>query len=182
MGFSSEAFSKAAGVLMSVPELVTFIQFIYEETLQTLLFTVYQAYKDGLYDTAKDVLDYAYLDVLPEAKAFNSTWGHLNPATNDSFAAFFFASEKACQTWYAKLNKPKVTYGTLVIYTSEEDVSIYIDGVYKGTAGPLTPFKMKIESGSHGVEAKKSGFYTEARSVKIDPGEYQVMKIVMRKM
>jgi len=182
MGWGASVLEGVAGTLMSVPELVTFIQFIYEETLQTLLFTVYQAYKDGMYDVAKDVLDFTYLEVLPEAEAFNSTWGHLNPATNDTFNAFFRASAKACQTWYQKLNKPKVEYGTLVVYTSVEDVSIYVDGTYMGKAGPLTPFKTKLTAGSHGIEAKKPGYYTEARSVRIDPGEYQTLKINMKPM
>lgn len=171
-----------AGTLMSVPELITFIQFIYEETLQTLLFTVYQAYKDGFYDVAFDVLYYAKLEVLPSAKGFNETWGHLNPATKTCFDAFFRASEKAIEAWERKLNRPKPQNGTLVIYTNVEDVSIYVDGVYQGTAGPITPFKMTIEPGSHGIEAKKTGYYAAARSVKIDPGEYQVMKINLNPM
>ena len=182
MGWSSDVFSKAAGMLMSVPELVTFIQFIYEETLQTLLFTVYQAYKDGFYDVAKDVLDYAYLEVLPEAESFNSTWGHLNPATDNCFRAFFLSTKKACKVWYEKLAKPKKAEGTLKVYTNVEDVSIYVDGEYFGKAGPLIPASGTLPAGSHGVEAKKAGYYTEARSVKIDPNEYQVLKINMRPM
>lgn len=176
------ALSKAAGTLMSVPELVTFIQFIYEETLQTLLFTAYQAYRDGFYDVAKDVVDFAYLEVLPEAKTFTSTYGNLNPATKGCFDAFFLASEKACKVWYAKLAKPKNAEGTLKVYTNVEDVNIYVDGKYFGTAGPLIPASGTLPAGSHGVEAKKTGYYTEARSVKIDPNEYQVLKINMKPM
>lgn len=180
MGSGGSLWENLAGTLMSVPELITFIQFIYEETLQTLLFTVYQAYKDGFNDLAKDILDYAYLEVLPEAEGFNAAWGNLNPATQGSFRAFFNASRKACNVWYSKLSRAKEQSGTLVIYTNVENVSIYVDGDYKGTAGPLVPFKMRIEAGSHGVEAKKPGYYTEARSVRIDPGEYQTMKINLK--
>lgn len=170
------------GTILSVTETVTFIQFIYEETLQTLLFTVYQAYKDGMYDVAKDILDYAYMHVLPEAIFVNNSIGMGNPATQPCFRAFFEATRKACQVWYKKLNKPKKEVGTLKVYTNVEDVNIYVDGEYIGKAGPLTPATYVLPAGSHGVEAKKAGYYTEARSVRIDPNEYQVLKINLKPM
>lgn len=166
--------------LMSIPDTVAFIEFIYEEAAQTALFAIYQAHKNGQDEMARQILDYLQFQLLPDAVGMVASWGALNPATQNCFQRFFEAVRLAATTWDQILTIAKPSTATLVIYTNVNDVDIYVDGKYKGSASPTVPFKAQLEPGSYGIEAKKNGYQTEARQVKLSTREYQVMKINMK--
>lgn len=188
MGLSGSAldnFKETVGAeilqqILSIPDTIAFIEFIYEEAAQTALFAIYQAHKNGQDEMARQILDYLQFQLLPDAVGMVASWGALNPATQTAFQRFFDAVEYSIQMWDLVLTSPKEETGTLVIYTNVNDVSISIEGEYKGTAGPVIPLKLKLEPGSYTVEAKKDGYQVEARNVNLKPGDYYALKINMK--
>ena len=168
--------------ILSIPDTATFIEFIYEEACQTALFAVYNAIKNGDDETARAILDYIKLELLPDAVNFVSFWGNLAPHTKTCFERFFDAVDFSVQVYENALASKGKEEGVLTIYSNVEDAKVYVDGEYKGTCGPADPLKINIPAGSHGVEVKKEGYETAVRQVKIDPGEYQVLKVNLQKL
>ena len=180
--FKSAVGEEVASQLMSIPDTIAFIEFIYEESVQTALFAIYQAHKNGQDDMARQILNYLTVYLLPDAIGMTAGWGKLNPATQNCFERFFEASKYAADSWAEILATTKEPYGTLVVYTNVNDVTISIDGKEVGTASPVTPVKTQVEAGSHSIEAKKSGYEVEARSVNIKAGDYRAIKINMKEI
>lgn len=178
--FKASVGAEVLDQVMSIPDTIAFIEFIYEETAQTLLFALYQAYKAGNYEMARQIWNYAKLEFLPDAVNFVGGWGVLNPATQNCFQRFFDAVELSLEVWDKILAQGPPQEAVLAVYTNEFDVLIKIDGEEKGLAGPTVPVKVKLEPGSHSIEAIKEGFQTEARSVNLNPGEYRAIKINMK--
>lgn len=163
--------------ILSIPDTETFIEFIYEEAAQTILFAIYQAYKAGDYETAQEALNYLRLELLPDAVNNVGFWGALAPHTRTCFQRFFDAVDYSARIWDKVLNAAKPQEGTLTVYANVDGAEVYVDGESKGTCGTVDPLKLKLSVGSHGVEVKKSGYQTAARQVSIEPGEYQVLKV-----
>jgi len=165
--------------IVSIPDTCTFIEFIYEEAAQTLLFALYNAVKAGDKETARAILDYLKLELLPDAVNFVSFWGNLAPHTKTCFERFFDAVDYSAQVYERIIAMMGKEEGTLTVYANIDDVDVYIDGEKKGTCGRADPFKIVLPAGSHGVEGIKSKYYPAVRQVTIDPGEYQTLKLVL---
>jgi len=178
--FKASVGAEIVSELLSIPDTIAFIEFIYEEAAQQALFAIYNAYKAGDYDTAFDILNYLKFELFPDAVNMIGGWGKLNPATQTCFERFFDAVEKAINTWEKIIAVGPPQQAVLVIYTSEDDVTIKVDGEIKGFAGEVNPLKLTLEPGGHSIEASKSGFETEVRQVSLDPGEYRAIKINMK--
>jgi len=168
--------------ILSIPDTATFIEFIYEEAAQTALFAVYNAVKAGDKETARAILDYIKLELLPDAVNFVSFWGNLAPHTKTCFQRFFDAVDYSVQAYENVLAMAGKEEGVLTVYSNVEDAKVYIDGEYKGLCGPADPLKVNLAAGSHGVEVKKEGYETGVRQVNISPGEYQVLKVNLQKL
>jgi len=174
--------SEIIEAIMSIPDTATFIEFIYEEACQTALFALYNAIKSGQQETAKAIIDYIKLELLPDAVNFVQFWGNLAPHTKNSFQRFFDAVDLAVQAYEQALAVEPPSEGVLTIYSNVEDAEVYIDGELKGKCGPALPLKVNLSTGSHGVEVKKEGYETGVRQVNISPGEYQVIKVNLYKL
>lgn len=168
--------------ILSIPDTATFIEFIYEEAAQTLLFAIYNAIKNGQNETARAALDYLKLELLPDAVNFVNFWGNLAPHTKTCFQRFFDAVDLAVQAYEQALAVEPPSEGVLTIYSNVEDAEVYIDGELKGKCGPALPLKVNLSTGSHGVEVKKEGYETGVRQVNISPGEYQIIKVNLYKL
>jgi len=168
--------------ILSIPDTVAFIEFIYEEAAQTLLFAIYVAHKHGQDEIAQEALNYLKHELLPDAIGMISTWGALNPATRTCFQRFFDAVEISADIWDKVLNAPKPGWGTLLIYSDEPDTAIYIEGKFKGYAGPTTPLKLYLEAGRYDLEAKKEGFQVAVRHPTVKANELTIIKIDMVKL
>ena len=168
--------------ILSIPDTATFIEFIYEEAAQTLLFALYNAVKAGDKETARAILDYLKLELLPDAVNFVSFWGNLAPHTKTCFERFFDAVDLSAQAYENILAMMGKEEGVLTVYCNVEDAEVYVDGEYKGLCGPVDPLKLNLSVGSHGVEVKKEGYKTAARNVNISPGEYQILKVNLQKI
>ena len=165
--------------ILSIPDTAAFIEFIYEEAAQALLFALYNAIRAGDKETARAVLDYLKLELLPDAVNFVSFWGNLAPHTKTCFQRFFDAVDYSAQAYERIIAMMGKEEGTLTVYANVDDVDVYVDGVKRGTCGRADPFKMTLPAGSHGVEGLKSKYYPAVKQVYISPGEYQTLKLVL---
>lgn len=163
--------------ILSIPDTATFIEFIYEEAAQTLLFAIYNAIKNGQNETARAALDYLKLELLPDAVNFVNFWGNLAPHTKTCFQRFFDAVDFAAQVYEQVLTVTGKEEGVLTVYSNVDDAKVYVDGELKGECGPVIPLRINLSAGSHGVEVMKAGYQTAVRQVNIEPGEYQVIKV-----
>ena len=130
-----EKFKAAVGAeiveqLLSIPDTISFIEFIYEEAAQTLLIAIYQAHKNGQDDMARQILNYLKMELLPDAVNMVGGWGLLNPATRTCFQRFFDAVALSADTWEQILTVKPPGYGMLVIYSDVDNTSIEIDGEF----------------------------------------------------
>lgn len=166
--------------IFSIPDTATFIEFIYEEATQTLLFALYNAIKFKDVETARAIIDYAKTELLPDAVNFVAFWGNLAPHTKTAFQRFFDAADFSIRTYEAAISLLGAQEGTITIYTNVDDVDIYVDGVYKGKCSRADPLRVKVSAGSHGVEAFKPGYFPTATQVRIDPTEYQIVKLNLK--
>jgi len=165
--------------ILSIPDTATFIEFIYEEACQTALFALYNAIRAEDKETARAILDYIKLELLPDAVNFVAFWGNLAPHTKTCFQRFFEAVDYATQAYEQVIALMGREEGTLTVYANIDEVTVYVDGEEKGTCGSATPLKITLPVGSHGVEGVKSKYYPAVRQVYIDRGEYQTLKLVL---
>lgn len=167
----------AANAIASVLDTIVFIEFIYEETLQTALFAAKQAMQNKDYDTAQKIVDYILFDVYPSASAFLNSWGDLAPYSKACFSRFYEAAALQAQTMNDAIPRPGQDIGVIHIYTNIDGVDIYVDGELKGQSDSIEGLLLKLEAGSHGIEAKKEGYETGVRQVNVEKGTYRVVKI-----
>ena len=151
--------------ILSIPDTCTFIEFIYEEAAQTTLFALYNAIKAGDKETARAILDYLKLELLPDAVNFVAFWGNLAPHTKTCFERFFDAVDYSAQVYEKMIAMMGKEEGVLTVYSNVEDTRVFIDGEEKGTCGPVDPLKVTLPAGSHGIEAVKDGYEVAARQV-----------------
>jgi hypothetical protein len=118
--------------ILSIPDTVAFIEFIYEEAAQTALFALYNAVKTGDYEMADQIRTFIKHELLPDATGMIATWGALNPATRTCFQRFFDAVAYAVEQYGHTTQPAPKGFGTLIIYTDVRDVLITIDGEEKG--------------------------------------------------
>jgi hypothetical protein len=83
----------AAGAAVDVPlemlETITFIEFIYEEAIQTELMAIYIALKNSLWKQGREVFKHLVDTTLPRAMGFVNTYGYLAPWSKGVFIAYY---------------------------------------------------------------------------------------------
>jgi len=165
--------------LLSIPDTIAFIEFIYEEAAQTALFALYQAYKNGDNELAAEVKDYIKFKLLPDAVAMIGGWGKLNPATQTCFERFFDAVEESVKIWDKILTVGPPGFGMLVIYSDTENTDVTVDGKEVGLAGPTQPAKVQVEAGKHEIVAKAEGKQVTVKHYNVKAGEVLTIKLNM---
>lgn len=175
--FVNKYLGGVADAVASVLDTIVFIEFIYEEALQTALFAAKTAIDNKDYTTAQAIIDFILIDIYPSARTFIDTWGDIAPYSKNCFSLFYEAAKQSAEILNNAIPTTGREEGTLRIYTNIDQVEIYIDGEFVGYADNTEGLLVQVPAGSHSIEAKKEGYETAVRQVRIEPKEYKAIKI-----
>lgn len=177
--FVNKYLGGVANAVTSVLDTIVFIEFIYEEALQTALFAAKTAIDHKDYETAQAIIDFVLTEIYPKAVTFLDTWGDLAPYSKDCFALFYEAARRQAIALDNAIPTTGAEEGTVRIYANKPDVEIYIDGEYKGLADELEGLLLKLPAGTYTIEAKKEGYETAVKQVKVEPKSYVAIKVIL---
>jgi len=179
--FVNKYLGGVADLIGSVLDTIVFIEFIYEEALQTALFAANQAYRNKDYETAQAIVDYILTEIYPAARSFLDTWGDIAPYSKGCFSRFYEAARMSAETLNNAIPTMGQPEGVVRIYANEPDVKVYIDNEFVGVTDETEGILVKLAPGYHTIEGKKEGYETAVKNVKVEPKKYIAVKLYLTK-
>lgn len=82
----------------------TFLMFIHEEAVQTIMMAHYIAHKNKMEDEARRLIKIAAEKYIMQGVVFTSDWGHLAPYAQGAFRTYWYSTIDMLET-YAKFYK-----------------------------------------------------------------------------
>jgi hypothetical protein len=71
--------------------------------------------------------------------------------------------------------------GFLIIQADPDDAEVYVDGQLAGRAGKYESDPLELSSGTHKIEFRKVGYFSETREVYVGNQSRHTLKVNLRK-
>jgi len=71
--------------------------------------------------------------------------------------------------------------GFLLIQASPDDAEVYVDGQLAGRAGKYESDPLELGSGTHKIEFRKAGYFSEVREIYVGNQSRHTLKVNLRK-